>query len=80
MLIDATTFRPIAERNVEVIEVVLCKRAPCPPIVLWSEKSDSDGIVQPPHTVVTSYTDIGAEGTYLEKFRSQPGMLRNMYG
>lgn len=61
MLIDATTSQPIANTNVELHEIVFCRKAPCPPMFLWSHNSDSDGIVQPPHKFVTDYVLVGTE-------------------
>src|SRR5262249_4978521 len=61
MIIDATTSKPIANTNVEVSEIVFCKKAPCPPQFLWNSKSDAEGIVQPAHSIVVDYTLVGAE-------------------
>jgi hypothetical protein len=59
VLIDASTEQPLAG-DVEISEPVVCKKAPCPPRVEWSQQSDRAGVVAVPRTHLTATALVGA--------------------
>jgi hypothetical protein len=59
LFVDASTSQPIANTDVDVGEAVVCRKSPCAPVVLWTHKSDSHGVVQLPRTVLTDHMLVG---------------------
>jgi hypothetical protein len=69
VLIDAFSKQPIGDARVEFLEMVVCKKAPCPPSVAASQTTARDGSVMVARNVLN-------ESTLVQVFPYFPGELR----
>src|SRR6478672_7860391 len=48
MVKSASSDAALASADVEIVERVICKRDPCPPVVTWKGRTDRRGVVRVP--------------------------------
>lgn len=58
VLLDAIS-KPLAGEDVELRDMAQCEAPPCPPVVIWTQKSGSDGSVPIPRNLIHGTTLVG---------------------
>ena len=60
VLLDASSKKPIPDTKVEFLEIVMCKKAPCPPLVVASQTTARDGSVIVARNLLNDFTLVQA--------------------
>jgi hypothetical protein len=70
VLLDASSKKPIADTRVEFLEMVDCKKAPCPPTVASTQTTARDGSVIVPRNLLNDSTTIEALSYFQRELRT----------
>ena len=60
VLLDASSKKPIPDTKVEFLKMVVCKKAPCPPLVVASQTTARDGSVIVARNLLNDFTLVQA--------------------